>query len=205
MDTHAHDASKGREFLFKVVLIGDSGVGKSSLLFRLVSGDFGDAYRATIGVDFKIRTINSDGALVTLQIWDTAGQERFRSLVSSYFRDAHGIILVFDTTNLRSFWNLQVWLDQVERFAPANVCKLILGNKSDCLHARQVEKKAAEAFSATTGIPFLEVSALDASNIELSFAMIATAMKQRADPNLKEHGHALKLEHAPPPPSSCCS
>jgi len=119
------------DFLYKLLIIGDSGVGKSCLLLRFADDIFTDSFISTIGVDFKIKTIDIDGAKVKLQIWDTAGQERFRTITSSYYRGAHGIIVVYDVTEQKSFANITKWLKEIETFAGPAVQKVLVGNKSD--------------------------------------------------------------------------
>ncbi|CAM0958698.1 unnamed protein product [Alopecurus aequalis] len=103
------------DYLFKLLLIGDSSVGKSCLLLRFADDAYVDTYISTIGVDFKIRTVELDGKSVKLQIWDTAGQERFRTITSSYYRGAHGIIIVYDVTDMESFNNVKQWLSEIDR------------------------------------------------------------------------------------------
>ena len=132
------------DYLFKLLLIGDSGVGKSCLLLRFADDTYTESYISTIGVDFKIRTIELDGKTIKLQIWDTAGQERFRTITSSYYRGAHGIIVVFDVTDQESFNNVKQWLHEIDRYACANVKKLLVGNKCDLTTKKQVEYNAAK-------------------------------------------------------------
>ena len=117
--------------MFKLVLIGDSGVGKSCLLLRFADDTYTESHISTIGVDFKIRTIQLDGKTIKLQIWDTAGQERFRTISSTYYRGAHGIIVVYDITNMDSFKNVKRWLTEIDKYARDNVSKLLVGNKMD--------------------------------------------------------------------------
>ena len=105
------------DYVFKLVLIGDSGVGKSCLLLRFADDTYTESHISTIGVDFKIRTIQLDGKTIKLQIWDTAGQERFRTITSSYYRGAHGIIVVYDTTDSETFEHVKTWLHEIERYA----------------------------------------------------------------------------------------
>merc|ERR1711988_2090585 len=119
------------DYLFKLLLIGDSGVGKSCLLLRFADDTYTETYISTIGVDFKIRTVEIDGKVIKLQIWDTAGQERFRTITSSYYRGAHGIIVVYDVTDGDTFRSVEQWLEEIERFAGPGVRKMIVGNKKD--------------------------------------------------------------------------
>jgi len=167
------------DFLFKLLLIGDSGVGKSCLLLRFADDTYTESYISTIGVDFKIRTIELDGKTVKLQIWDTAGQERFRTITSSYYRGAHGIIIVYDITDRESFDNVKQWLSEIDRYACENVNKLLVGNKCDMDSKRQVEYEEAKAFADERGIPFLETSAKDATNVEKAFIQMAGDIKNR--------------------------
>merc|ERR1712083_524879 len=154
------------DYLFKLLLIGDSGVGKSCLLLRFADDTYTESHISTIGVDFKIRTIQLDGKTIKLQIWDTAGQERFRTITSSYYRGAHCIIVVYDITDADSFGNVKQWLEEIQRYACEGVNKLMVGNKCDLASKRAVEKKSAEEFAAKLDIPFLETSAKSNNNVE---------------------------------------
>merc|ERR1711934_962636 len=157
------------DYLFKLLLIGDSGVGKSCLLLRFADDTYAESYISTIGVDFKIRTIQLEGKTIKLQIWDTAGQERFRTITSSYYRGAHGIIVVYDITDADSFANVRQWLEEIQRYACEGVNKLLVGNKCDLASKRLVEKKTAEEFAEKFGITFLETSAKNNQNVEAAF------------------------------------
>ncbi|KAK9447183.1 ras-domain-containing protein [Limtongia smithiae] len=167
------------DYLFKLLLIGNSGVGKSCLLLRFADDTYTESYISTIGVDFKIRTIELDGKTVKLQIWDTAGQERFRTITASYYRGAHGIIIVYDVTDQESFTNVKQWLQEIDRYATEGVNKLIVGNKSDMVDKRVVEYAAAKEFADGLGIPFLETSAKSATNVEQAFLTMARQIKER--------------------------
>jgi len=159
--------------LFKLLLIGDSGVGKSSLLLRFAVDTYTESFISTIGVDFKIRKIELDGKTIKLQIWDTAGQERFRTIESSFYRGAHGIIVVFDLTDQESFENVKQWLHEIDRYAPANVKKLLVGNKCDLASKRAVPTELAAAFAESLGVEYLETSAKSALNVEKAFTAIS--------------------------------
>ncbi|KAI1381537.1 GTP-binding protein ypt1 [Hypoxylon crocopeplum] len=167
------------DYLFKLLLIGDSGVGKSCLLLRFADDTYTESYISTIGVDFKIRTIELDGKTVKLQIWDTAGQERFRTITSSYYRGAHGICVVYDVTDMDSFNNVKQWLQEIDRYATEGVNKLLVGNKSDMSDKKVVEYTVAKEFADSLGIPFLETSAKNASNVEQAFLTMARQIKER--------------------------
>ena len=167
------------DYLFKLLLIGDSGVGKSCLLLRFADDTYTESYISTIGVDFKIRTIELEGKTVKLQIWDTAGQERFRTITSSYYRGAHGIIVVYDVTDEATFNNVKQWLQEIERYACEGVNKLLVGNKADLTGSKQVDYEAAKQFADQLNIPFLETSAKDATNVEQAFLTMAKQIKDR--------------------------
>lgn len=166
-------AGSGGEFdhLFKVLLVGDSGVGKSSLLLRFTADTFDDL-SPTIGVDFKVKMMTLGGKRLKLTIWDTAGQERFRTLTSSYYRGAQGIILVYDVSRRATFTDLSdVWLKEVERYSTNEDCiKMLIGNKVDLEeHERVVTKKEGIAFARQHGCLFLEASAKTSINVQRCF------------------------------------
>jgi len=167
------------DFFFKILLIGDSGVGKSCLLLRFADDSWTETHISTIGVDFKIKTLEIDGKTVKLQIWDTAGQERFRTITSSYYRGAQGIILVYDCTDKESFNNVKQWMGEIDRYACENVNKLLVGNKCDLTDEKTVDTNTAKEFADSYDIPFIETSAKTAHNVEKCFVQIATAIKNR--------------------------
>ncbi|XP_028306036.1 ras-related protein Rab-8B [Gouania willdenowi] len=161
--------AKTYDYLFKLLLIGDSGVGKTCLLFRFSEDSFNTTFISTIGIDFKIRTIELDGKRVKLQIWDTAGQERFRTITTAYYRGAMGIMLVYDISNEKSFENIKNWIRNIEEHATSDVEKMILGNKCDMTDRRQVSKDRGEKLAIDYGVKFLETSAKSSLNVEEAF------------------------------------
>ncbi|KAI0185375.1 ras family-domain-containing protein [Xylaria flabelliformis] len=163
----------------KLLLIGDSGVGKSCCLLRFSEDSFTPSFITTIGIDFKIRTIELDGKRVKLQIWDTAGQERFRTITTAYYRGAMGILLVYDVTDQRSFENIRTWFANVEQHATEGVNKILIGNKCDWEEKRVVSTEQGEALANELGIPFLEVSAKSNINIDKAFYNLAADIKKR--------------------------
>lgn len=167
------------DYFFKILLIGDSGVGKSCLLLRFADDSWTDTHISTIGVDFKIKTLNIDGKTIKLQIWDTAGQERFRTITSSYYRGAQGIILVYDCTDQESFNNVKQWMGEIDRYACENVNKLLVGNKTDLVNEKVVDTQTAKAFAESMAIPFIETSAKNATNVEQCFVSMARDIKNR--------------------------
>ena len=162
------------------------------MLIAFQDDTYTDSYISTIGVDFvrflyfvlfltlikKIRTIELDGKTIKLQIWDTAGQERFRTITSSYYRGAHGIIVVYDVTDMESFNNVKQWLHEIDRYASEQVNKLLVGNKSD-VPKKAVDTQTASDFASQLGIPFIETSAKTATNVEKAFLMMASEIKSR--------------------------
>mmetsp|Transcript_11170 Transcript_11170/g.14883 ORF Transcript_11170/g.14883 Transcript_11170/m.14883 type:complete len:209 (+) Transcript_11170:131-757(+) len=166
------------DYLYKLLLIGDSGVGKSCLLLRFADNTYTESYISTIGVDFKVRTIQLDGKTIKLQIWDTAGQERFRTITSSYYRGAHGIIVVFDVTDQVSYNNVKQWLKEIERYACENVNKLLVGNKCDLEDKRQVAYETAKEFADDLQISYIETSAKNATNVDETFIKIASEIQK---------------------------
>jgi len=166
------------DYLFKLLLIGDSGVGKSCLLLRFADDTYTESYISTIGVDFKIRTIQLEGKVIKLQIWDTAGQERFRTITSSYYRGAHGIIVVYDVTDQVSFNNVKQWMQEIQRYACDSVCRLLVGNKCDLVEKKMVDTTTAKEYAESMGVPFLETSAKNATNVEQAFMTMASEIKK---------------------------
>ena len=162
------------DYLFKVVLIGDSGVGKSNLLSRFTRNEFCLESKSTIGVEFATRSIAVDGKTVKAQIWDTAGQERYRAITSAYYRGAVGALLVYDITKAQTFENVERWLKELRDHADANIVISLVGNKADLRHLRAVGAEDAAAFCEREGLSFVETSALEATNVDEAFQRILT-------------------------------
>jgi len=159
------------DFLFKVVLIGDSGVGKSNLLSRFTRNEFNPDSKSTIGVEFATRSIEVDGKTVKAQIWDTAGQERYRAITSAYYRGAVGALLVYDVTKRDTFINVTTWLDELRSHSDKNIVVSLVGNKSDLAHLQDVKPEEAEQKAADSDLFYnsIQTSALDSSNVETAF------------------------------------
>ncbi|KAL0341152.1 UNVERIFIED_CONTAM: Ras-related protein RABD2a [Sesamum radiatum] len=157
----------------------------------------------------KIRTVEQDGKTIKLQIWDTAGQERFRTITSSYYRGAHGIIIVYDITDQESFNNVKQWLSEIDRYASESVNKLLVGNKSDLADKRAVSYESAKAFADEIGIPFMETSAKNATNVEQAFMAMAADIKNRmaSQPSLNNaRPPSVQIRGQPvAQKSGCCS
>jgi len=167
------------DYLIKLLLIGDSGVGKSCLLLRFSDDSFIPSFITTIGIDFKIRTIELEGKRIKLQIWDTAGQERFRTITTAYYRGAMGILLVYDVTDEKSFQNIRNWIRNIEQHATESVNKMLIGNKCDMVDKKVVDTEKGKALADEYGIKFLETSAKNSINVEEAFITLAKDIKKR--------------------------
>lgn len=161
--------SQDYDYLFKVLLLGDTGVGKSSLILRYTEETFNSKLVNSIGVDFKMKKKEIDGKIIKVQIWDTAGHERFRSITYSYYRGANAIIIVFDITNKKSFLSITEWLKQIEKHAKENVFKFLVGNKSDLAEERKVTFEEAKEYADSHDLPYIETSAKEGININELF------------------------------------
>ncbi|EEA08347.1 Ras family protein SEC4, putative [Cryptosporidium muris RN66] len=167
------------DYLIKLLLLGDSAVGKSSLLLRFCENKFENSFVLTIGVDFKSKIIELNGKKLKLQVWDTAGQERFRTITPAYFRSAMGVILVYDITNIETFNNLSYWMKNLEEYANINVQKILVGNKCDLNSQRQVSEQRGKELAQEYKIPFFETSAKLDSSVTEAFSCIAEEIKQK--------------------------
>ena len=167
---------EGYDFIFKVLLLGNSDVGKSSLLLRYVDSVWNDAFVPTIGVDFKVKTLNINDKKIKMQIWDTAGQERFRNVVSTYFRGSNGILLIYDVTNKDSFKNLESWLIEIEKNASENVLKILIGNKNDLVDDKEITTEEGQKFANRNNMQFIETSAKMNTNVTEAFETLGKLM-----------------------------
>ena len=190
MSTTEHDY----DYLFKYILIGNFGVGKSSLLMRFVDDCWSDNYATTIGVDFKIKTLDLEGKSVKIQIWDTAGQERFRYVVSSCYRGAQGIMMVYDITDLESFQNLTSWLIEIEKNASKNVYKILVGNKNDLENNRKVTFEQGKEFAEQYGMKFFETSAKESTNVHEAFLAMTKEIIQ-LNKKLNEKNNSIVIDN----------
>eukprot|EP00930_Biecheleria_cincta_P043147 TRINITY_DN29667_c0_g1_i1.p1 TRINITY_DN29667_c0_g1~~TRINITY_DN29667_c0_g1_i1.p1 ORF type:complete len:231 (+),score=44.23 TRINITY_DN29667_c0_g1_i1:38-694(+) len=168
------------DYLVKLLLIGDSGVGKSSLLLKYTEDRFIPHMSQTIGMDFKIKMLELGGKRVKLQIWDTAGQERFHTITQQYYRNAMGVVLVYDATSEESFQNIRRWAAQIAAHGEQGTDRLLIGNKADAdPSARVVTPEQGKALADEYGIPFFETSAKSGLNVEDAFLSIADAIRRR--------------------------
>ncbi|KAJ4978282.1 hypothetical protein NE237_009062 [Protea cynaroides] len=193
----AHKVDHEYDYLFKIVLIGDSGVGKSNILSRFTRNEFCLESKSTIGVEFATRTLEIDGKTVKAQIWDTAGQERYRAITSAYYRGAVGALLVYDMTKTQTFDNVQRWLRELRDHADSNIVIMLAGNKSDLKHLRAVQEEDARVLAEKEGLSFLETSALEAFNIEKAFQTILTEIHHIISKKALVAQEAAKLTSIP--------
>ncbi|KAI6177190.1 Ras-related protein Rab-30 [Aphelenchoides bicaudatus] len=202
------------KWLFKIVLVGNAGVGKTCLVRKFTQGIFPPGQSATIGVDFMIKTVKVGDDKIKLQIWDTAGQERFRSITQSYYRSAHAIVLVFDVACQPSFDCLPEWLGEIEQYANRKVLKILVGNKVDKEDDREVPERIAKNFADANGFDyFLETSALDATNVDTLFQEVATRLatdmknsdsQYNSGKNADGSGNISLIDRAQIQVQSCC-
>ena len=157
------------DLMFKILLLGDSGVGKSSLLLRYTKNEFNVDMRSTIGVEFALKYLKIDNFLLKVQIWDTAGMERYRSITSAYYKGAKGVIIVYDICRQKSFEDVDNWIDDFKSKADEDAVILLIGNKNDLDDKREVRKEEAETKAQKNKFAFMETSAKDNNNVEKAF------------------------------------
>ncbi|KAF7261022.1 hypothetical protein EG68_01670 [Paragonimus skrjabini miyazakii] len=198
-------AKKNYDALFKLLLIGDSGVGKTCLLFRYVEDTFSSSFISTIGIDFKIKTIELDGKKIKLQIWDTAGQERFQTITASYYRGAMGIMLVYDVTSRKTFDNINRWMGNIQSLASHDVEKLVVANKCDMDSQRVIFREEALKMCNEFGVSFLETSAKTGENVDKAFETLTLAILRKCPRETSGPSAApgINMIETQPRPSSC--
>lgn len=166
------DDEGGEEYLFKIVIIGDSAVGKSNLLSRYARNEFNLHSKATIGVEFQTQSMEIDGKEVKAQIWDTAGQERFRAVTSAYYRGAVGALIVYDISRRTTFDSVGRWLDELKTHSDTTVARMLVGNKCDLENIRDVSVEESKSLAEAEGLFFMETSALDSTNVKKAFELV---------------------------------
>lgn len=197
---------KDYEYLFKLLIIGDAGVGKSSLLLRFADDTFTSAYINTIGVDFKIRTVEYQGKKIKLQIWDTAGQERFRTITATYYRGTHGVIVVYDVTDRDSYENVRRWMSEIDNNCDA-VNRVLVGNKVDMVNDIRVSPEEASEYATKLNIPHFLTSAKSSEQVDTMFEKItimALDTKQRQDERTPKPKPVSLHQQSGKKKSNCC-
>lgn len=168
--------NKNNNLIFKYIIVGNSGVGKTALLFQYIDKRFSSLHDMTIGVDFGTKIIERNNRTIKLQIWDTAGQENFRSITRAFYRGAIGALLVFDVTNSQSFEQLSSWLDDVQKYSMNYINIVLIGNKCDLPDYREISKDQAENFAKKHNLTYFEVSAKTGQNIDDVFSCISDSI-----------------------------
>ena len=194
-----------KEHSLKILLLGDTSVGKTCFLKRYTDDTFQDAYLSTIGFDFKFKYVTlQSGKKVKVQLWDTAGQERFRTIAKSYYKGAHGIILIYDVTNQKSFENIKNWLIQIKEEAPSRTCVILVANKIDFTEERVVNKSDGENLAKLNNLKFFEASAKENINVTEAFQDIIEDIDKKQANNI-EYGKKLESSnHAKKEGKGCC-
>jgi Ras-related protein Rab-1A len=182
---------KDYDYIFKIVLIGDTCVGKSCILVRFSDDMFVDNYVTTIGVDFRFKTMIIKNKIAKIQIWDTAGEERYRSITTAYYRGAAAIIICCDITNKDSFYNLNNWIDEIVKYTDKDVDKLILMNKCDLIEERKIDKNDISKFEKESGLKVMEVSAKTGKGVDKAFEYI---IEKLIDKNEKKNNNTMTLQ-----------
>ncbi|CAN0859168.1 Ras-related protein RABA5b [Linum grandiflorum] len=206
----------GEEYLFKIVVIGDSAVGKSNLLSRFATNEFDPNSKATIGVEFQTQVVEIEGKEIKAQIWDTAGQERFRAVTSAYYRGAVGALIVYDITRKTTFESVKRWLQELTLQCDTTVGKMLVGNKCDLDDIREVSKEEGKRVAEEEGLFFMETSALDSTNVEAAFEVVIREIYNNLSrKSLKSDSYKAALtvnrvtllssDSKPRSLSSCCS
>lgn len=216
---------QSEDYLFKIVLVGDSAVGKSNLLARFARNEFYSNSKSTIGVEFQTQKMDINGKEIKAQIWDTAGQERFRAVTSAYYRGAVGALLVYDISRRQTFESISRWLNELHTYCDMNVVTILVGNKSDLKDAREVSTAEGKSLAESQGLFFIETSALDSSNVGVAFQTVVreiynilsrkvmqSSESSKADPSSLSNGKTVVLHgedgqtvDQPKKPAGCCT
>ncbi|CAI5953662.1 unnamed protein product [Closterium sp. NIES-64] len=210
------DGQAADSYLFKLVLIGDSGVGKTNLASRFAHNEFHGDSKATIGVEFRSKTMEIDNKEIKAQIWDTSGQERYRAVTSVYYRGALGALLVYDISRRSSFDNISQWLREVRSQGDNNLVVMLVGNKTDLAHLRAVPTEKGLELAEREGMFFMETSALDATNVDEAFETVIAEIYNHVSKRLPSHdeengklnlsaGKKLNLPDDGSSRGACCS
>lgn len=196
---------KRADIICKLVIIGDSGVGKTAVMRRFTDDEFSVSFIATIGIDFKIRSMEVREKFVKVQIWDTAGQEKFRSITTVYYRGAKGVIIAYDITNRRSFENISAWMTGFRRWSDSDAIGVLIGNKCDMEYDRVVSKQEGQKLAKKHNLFFSETSAKDSINVEQTFMkLINTIVDKELKGGKDSNGNITPLPPSPVKPKRKC-
>ena len=196
------EAEEEYDMIFKIVIVGDSGVGKTNILLRYLKNEFDTQTKATVGVEFGTKKTRIENSSIKAQIWDTAGQERYRAITSAYYKGAHGALVVYDITRKSSFDSVEKWLSDLKNNGEEKMVIMVIGNKCDMETSRAVPIEEGEGKAQRNGVAFLETSALNATNVEKAFDglinKLYVAFKQDfendEEEDLGENPHANTIE-----------
>ena len=191
----------------KVMIIGESLVGKTALITKYTKNTFGGTYLTTIGIDFQNKFVNVNDKKIKVEIWDTAGQERFRNIAKNYFQSSDGFLLVYDTTSHSSYEKLDYWNEQIKLNAPENTKYILVGNKTDPKDKREVTTEEGEKFAKDNGVKFFETSAKDGTNVNEAFELLATEIAsdvEKISIKNKRSSQILKRKNTKIEKKSCC-
>lgn len=196
------------DFLYKIVMTGDSGVGKSCILSRFTQNEFNAESKSTIGVEFCTKNIKIEEHMVRAQVWDTAGQERYRAITCAYYRGAAGALITYDITNLKTFNNIERWLNELKTLSSVDIVVILVGNKLDLTNMRAVDAEDAQQFAEKHNMLFIETSALDSTNIEKVFNLTIKKIHEYQIRKLNSENIAateqLKLKNEEETEKKCC-
>ena len=193
---------KQKELLYKILLLGDSSVGKTCFLMRYSDNTFQEIHMSTIGLDYKLKNVQlDDGKMVKIQIWDTAGQDRFRSITKNYYKGAHGIILIYDVTSRKTFDNVKNWVAQIKEEVTDKVSIILVGNKIDDVDGRKVQTEEGQKMAKECGLSFFETSAKSGQNIDSTFNEL---VKKTVEAYSKVDEKGTKLSSKKSKKKGCC-
>ena len=180
------------DYIFKVVIVGDSGVGKTNLIGRYLKNEYKQDTKATVGVEFGEKKFDINGLKIKAQLWDTAGQERYKAITSMYYKGAKGALIVFDLSSKTTFVNAEKWYNEIKKATDPSINLILVGNKSDLKDKRQVNTEDAENKAKEMGIAYMETSALNAENVDKAFSWLIEEISKKLK---KEDEEALEEEN----------
>ncbi|MGH0177832.1 UNVERIFIED_CONTAM: hypothetical protein FKN15_075878 [Acipenser sinensis] len=203
-------ADQNFDYMFKLLIIGNSSVGKTSFLFRYADDSFTSAFVSTVGIDFKVKTVYRNDKRVKLQIWDTAGQERYRTITTAYYRGAMGFLLTYDITNQESFNAVQDWATQIKTYSWDNAQVILVGNKCDLEDDRVIPAEEGRRLSDELGFEFFEASAKDNINVKQVFERLVDVICEKMNESLDSDPTVMSnktptLNESPPPSQGGCA